>query len=207
MLPLEAFHVAYEGKRKVLRFSADMENVGGGPFDVTGVRSSTRTPYLKVTQNISLGAGKWRRVRTRARMRYSALDGHDHFHLLNFERYRLRAVGSTTWRVDHKEGFCLRDDGNLEGQTAFHYEDDCGSDAPLSLRVGQGLSQGWVDVYDWYIEGQFIELAGLHLPGKFCVSATVDPLHELTEKTRANNTTSSLIYVTASRATVLRQPC
>ena len=207
MLPLEAFHVAYEGNRKVLRFSADMENLGRGPLDVTGVRSNTRTPYLTVTQNISLGARKWRRVSTRAVMRYSALDGHNHFHLLNFERYRLREVGSTTWRVDHKEGFCMRDNGNLGGRTAFHYEDDCGSDAPRSLRVGQGLSQGWVDVYDWYLEGQFVQLAGLHLPGYVCVSATVDPLNQLTEKTRSNNTTSSLVYVTQSRATVLRQPC
>jgi hypothetical protein len=71
--------------------------------------------------------------------------------------------------------------------------------------VRQGLSEGWVDVYDWYIGGQFIELAGLHLPGDFCVSADVDPGRWFTEKTRTNNMATAVVRVTTTSATVVRQ--
>jgi hypothetical protein len=96
MLPPEAFHVAYEGKRTVLRFSADVLNSGTGPFDVTGVCSTTRTPSLKVTQTILRFGRPPRHVKTVATRRWSHLDGHEHFHVQNFERYRLRAMGSST---------------------------------------------------------------------------------------------------------------
>jgi hypothetical protein len=206
MLPPEAFHVAYEGKRKVLRFSADVMNAGSGPFDVTGVRSSAKTPTLKVTQTILRFGGRPRHVKIPATMRWSQLDGHDHFHVQKFERYRLRSMGSATWRGSHKEGFCLRDDANLRGRPS-RYPDDtffCGADEPKSLKVRQGLSEGWVDVYDWYIEGQFIELKGLHLPGNFCVSADVDPSGWFVEKTRTNNTATAVVRVTSTSATVVR---
>lgn len=205
--PPEALHVAYENGRKVLRFTASVENRGDGPLEVVGSRSSTATPDLKVVQNIYQTNGHVRPVRTNAIMRYSAADDHDHFHLQGFEQYRLRPVGSRVWRGAHKEGFCLRDDVNVGGKAPFHYDGDCGSDEPGSLRVSEGLSVGWVDVYSWELWGQFIDLDGLRLPGDFCVSVTADPSRHLTEKTRSNNTASTLVHITPSAATVIRQGC
>src|SRR5664279_146191 len=211
MLPLEAFHLTYEDNGKVLRFSADLMNMGDGPLDMTGVRSSVTDPDLKVTQTILRSDGSQRTVNTGAVMRYSALDGHDHFHVQDYERYQLRPAGENAWRGSHKEGFCLRDDANLAGKHASRYPDvdfDCGEDEKdTAVQVREGQTEGWVDVYDWYLPGQFIELDGLSLPGDFCVAADVDPQQHLTEATRSNNSTSTLVHITDKDVSVVRQGC
>jgi hypothetical protein len=206
ILPLEAFHLGYQDGRKGLRFSGLVENIGDGPFDVTGVRATTKTD-LKVTENVFQTTGAVRHVPTKAVMRYAVKDGHEHFHIRNFALYRMRPVGSTTWRVAHKEGFCFSDDADLGGTTTFHYPDDCGYEEPNSLRVNEGLSVGWVDDYDWTLPGQFFDLTGLRLPGDFCVAATADPSGLLMEKTRSNNSTSSLVHITRTAVSVVRQGC
>ena len=77
------------------------------------------------------------------------------------------------------------------------------------MTVRQGLSEGWVDVYDWYLEGQYIELKDpFGLPGNFCVQAEADPGHFLTtESTRDNNVTSALLRISDSDVTIIRQGC
>ncbi|MFE7630237.1 lysyl oxidase family protein [Kocuria sp. NPDC057446] len=209
-LPLQSFHVAYEDGEKVLRFGTDVLNDGDGPLDVTGVRPSVLEPDLKVSQNILRTDGTVRTVETAAVMRYATLDGHEHFHVQDFERYRLRPEDGTEWRGSHKEGFCLRDDGNLGGKPSRYDDDDfyCGGEEQNELlELRQGLSEGWVDVYDWYLEGQYIELEGLELPGNFCVEVEADPDGLFTEKTRDNNTTSAMVRITETAVSLIRQGC
>ena len=210
MLPLEAFHVAFEGNRKVLRFGSDVVNAGDGPLDLTGSRPNVQQPELKVVQNIFQTGGGQRPAQTDAVMKYASADGHDHFHVLNFEQFRLRPADGSDWRASHKEGFCLRDDGNLQGKPS-RYDDanfDCGEEAAdAALEVRQGLSEGWVDVYDWYVYGQFIDLEGLQLPGDFCIEATADPDKLLVEKAKDNNVASTLLHISATDVSIVRQGC
>jgi hypothetical protein len=210
MLPLEGFHVAYEGDHKVLRFTANVLNGGNGPLDVTGSRAGVMDLDLSVSQNILKSDGSHRTVKTKAIMRYETVDGHDHFHVQDFERYQIRPENGSTWTGSRKEGFCLRDDANLQGKPS-RYDDanfDCGTDEKeTALKVRQGLSEGWVDVYDWYLEGQYIELKDLDLPGNFCVQAEADPGRALTEATRENNVTSALLRISESDVSVIRQNC
>lgn len=210
MLPLESFHVAYEGDQKVLRFTTNVLNGGNGPLDVTGSRASVLDLDLSVAQSILNSDGSARTVKTKAIMRYETVDGHEHFHVQDFERYQIRPENGTPWLASRKEGFCLRDDGNLQGKPR-RYDDanfDCGLDEKdTALKVRQGLSEGWVDVYDWYLEGQYIELKDLELPGNFCVEAEADPGHLLTESTRENNVTSALLRISDTDATIIRQGC
>ncbi|GGG56732.1 hypothetical protein GCM10011374_19500 [Kocuria dechangensis] len=210
MLPVRSFYVAYEGDKRVLRFGTDVANRGEGPLDLTGVRDSPREADLQVTQNILQTGGGWRSAETDAVMRFEAVDGHDHFHVQDFERYRLRPEEGTEWRGSHKEGFCLRDDGNLGGTTSRYDDDDfyCGADEEQELtELRMGLSEGWVDVYDWYYPGQYIDLEGLELPGNFCVEAEADPDGLLVEKTRENNTTSALVRITETEVSLVREEC
>jgi hypothetical protein len=210
MLPLESFHVAYEGDQKVLRFTTNVLNGGNGPLDVTGSRASVQALDLAVSQSILKSDGSARTVKTKAIMRYEMVDGHDHFHVQDFERYQIRPENGSTWIGSRKEGFCLRDDGNLQGKPR-RYEDenfDCGLDEKdTALKVRQGLSEGWVDVYDWYLEGQYIELKDLELPGNFCVQAEADPDRLLTESSRENNLTSALLRISDSDVSIIRQGC
>jgi hypothetical protein len=210
MLPLQSIHVGYEGEKKVLRFTADVINDGDGPMQVTGVRPSTTDPDLRVSQDILQADGEWRSVETDAVMRYETVDGHDHFHFQEFQRYRLRPEDSSEWRASRKEGWCLRDDGSLRGVPSRYSDEDyyCGEDEENELtELTQGMSEGWVDSYDWYLEGQFIELEGLRLPGNFCLEAEADPNRFLSEKDPDNNMTSTLVHITESDASVVRQGC
>ncbi|TDK24735.1 hypothetical protein E2F48_13060 [Arthrobacter crusticola] len=210
MLPLETFRLAYEGDERVLRFDTDVINNGPGPVDVTGERKNTMTPDLKVKQNILLEDGSTREVDTDAILRYETFDGHEHFHFQDFERYRMRPEGGSEWTGSHKEGWCLIDDGNLGGKPSRYNPDnfDCGAyEEDEALEVRQGLTEGWVDVYDWYLEGQYIELKGLEIPGNFCVEAEVDPEKLLTEVTRDNNIASALVRITDTEVTIVRQGC
>jgi hypothetical protein len=63
---------------------------------------------------------------------------------------------------------------------------------------------GWVDRYEWDLEGQFIYLDGLTLPGDFCVSATADPRSLFTEKTRENNATSASVRISKTGVEVIK---
>jgi hypothetical protein len=210
MLPLEAFHVAFEGNHKVLRFSSNVVNQGDGPLDLTGSRPNVQAPELKVTENILQPGGGHRAVNTLAVMKYAAADGHDHFHVMDFQRLRLRPAAGSGWRGTHKEGFCLRDDVNLGGKPSRFQgaQFRCGAGKEdVALHVRQGLSEGWVDVYDWYLAGQYIDLEGLQLPGDFCVEGTVDPARLLVEKTRDNNVASTLVHLSTSDVSVVRQGC
>ena len=206
MLPLSQFYLDYDHGRRIVRFSTLVENLGDGPFEVVGSRPNKKTRDLKVVQNIHETDGRIRHIATRAIMRFSFLDMHDHFHVQNFEEYKLRPEGSTTWRRGHKEGFCVFEDGRAYRERPPQY-DNCGQGEPDLLTVKEGLAVGWVDDYEWYLPGQSIYIDGLHLPGNFCVSASVDPLRLFTEKTRSNDATSTLVRITSQKVDVIRQGC
>jgi hypothetical protein len=206
MLPPEAFHWGYQDGQRGLRFTSLIQNIGEGPLDVTGTRPDQHQSMV-VTQNVLRSDGGKRQVSTEAVMTYSVRDGHEHFHVLDVGLYRIRPVASTTWSVAHKEGFCLADGADLQGRTPRSYPGECGDDMPDALRVDEGLSVGWVDVYDWSLWGQFFDLRDVSLPGYFCVELTVDPVDLFTEETRSNNVASSLIHLTADTARVLGEGC
>lgn len=210
MLPLQSIHIGYDGGEKVLRFTADVLNDGDGPMQVTGTRSGPEEPDLKVSQEILQANGGWRSVETDAVMQYETVDGHDHFHLQEFERYRMRPEDSDEWRGSRKEGWCLRDDGSLRDKPSRYSDEDyyCGEDEEIELtELTQGMTEGWVDSYDWYLEGQYIELKDLKLPGNFCLEAEADPNRSLTEKNDDNNVTATLVRITETEASVVRQGC
>jgi hypothetical protein len=116
-------------------------------------------------------------------------------------------MGSGTWRGAHKEGFCLRDDFRLESNGPREFPDNCEPGRPEELKVSEGISTGWVDNYNWNLWGQFIYLDGLTLPGDFCVFATADPQRFFTETSRNNNTTTTLVRITAADVRVIRPGC
>jgi len=206
MLPPEAFHWGYQDGQRGLRFTSLLENIGEGPLDVTGTRPDTQQAMV-VTQNIPQSDGGQRQVSTGAVMTYSVKDGHDHFHIMDLALYQIRPVASTTWRVAHKEGFCLTDDADLQGRAPVRFAGGCGDNKPDALRVDEGLSVGWVDNYDWSLWGQFFDLRGVPLPGYFCVELTVDPMGLFTEETRSNNVASSLIHLKDDTVDVVGEGC
>jgi hypothetical protein len=179
----------------------------GGTFELIGSRSNTGTATMTVVQNMRRTSGEVRSIPTKATMRFADADGHNHWHVSNFAEYKLRPVGSSTWRGAHKEGFCVRDRFRVEGNAPRGYPDNCKPGRSQELKVTEGLTTGWVDHYAWKVWGQFIYLDGLTLPGDFCVSATADPFRLFTETSRNNNTTTTVVRITTDDVRVVRQGC
>lgn len=182
---------------------------GKGPLDVTGIRPSTLVRDLPVTQNILQADGRSRKIKADAVMRYEAVDGHDHFHHIEFQRYQLRPEGSTKRRGSRKEVRCPRDDGNLGGHPR-RYDDeefDCGEEGGKSCPRGRARSDRTMGRRLRLVpgEGQYAELDGFTLPGDFCVAAEADPRRLLTEASRDSPAAAALVHVAESAVSIIRE--
>jgi hypothetical protein len=181
-----------EHGRRLLRFTTTIVNEGRGPMDVVGkrtCRSTTRCPTMRVRQRIRRADGTWEVRPTSARMQYEVGDGHRHWHLVDFEQYRLYRLGvaDATARVGAKFGFCFFDVARIRpfGPTGRRYlEPDCGT--PSSLKVHVGLSGGWSDVYPWDFAGQYVDVTGLPR-GEYLLCVTADPARSLRQVTTSND--------------------
>jgi len=170
---------ALKGHR-LLRFTTILVNEGRGPIDVVGrraCRSTSRCPTMTVRQRIRRTDGSWTSVATTARMRFEVGDHHRHWHVVDFEGYRLWRLGvaNPEPRVARKFGFCFFDIARVRpfGPARRVYaESRCGT--PSSLRVHVGLSAGWQDTYPWDFEGQYIDVTRVPR-GEYLLCVTADP--------------------------------
>jgi hypothetical protein len=190
--------------RRLLRFTTIIVNIGAGPFETIGRRSSTATTQMTVTQRIHNSAGSYREVNTPAVMFWSG-DGHDHWHVRDVEAYRLirldngRRVGTGA-----KHGFCYFDNTAyrlwLAGAPSTPVYGGCG--AAGDLQVTTGLSVGWGDIYPAGIAFQWIDITGLKA-GRYRLRATADPANWFAETNNANNSTWVNIKLTGSGVRVV----
>jgi hypothetical protein len=190
--------------RRLLRFTTIIVNIGAGPFETIGRRSSTATTQMTVTQRIHNSAGSYREVSTPAVMFWSG-DGHDHWHVRDVEAYRLirldngRRVGTGA-----KHGFCYFDNTAyrlwLAGAPSTPVYGGCG--AAGDLQVTTGLSVGWGDIYPAGIAFQWIDITGLKA-GRYRLRATADPANWFAETNNANNSTWVNIKLTGSGVRVV----
>lgn len=180
--------------RRLLRFTTILLNDGKGPIDVVGrraCRSTSRCPTMSVRQRIRRTDGTWTVVRTTARMRFEVGDRHRHWHVEDFERYRLWRLGvaDPTPRRARKFGFCFFDISRVRRWGPAHRQyaqSRCGT--PDSLRVHVGLSAGWQDTYPWDFAGQYIDVTGLPR-GEYLLCVTADPRKQFRQADTRNHET------------------
>lgn len=181
-----------EHGRRLLRFTTIVVNEGRGPMDVVGKRSCrslSRCPTMSVRQRLRRTDGTWQVRQTDARMQYEVGDGHRHWHLVDFEEYRLYRLGvaSTKPRVGAKFGFCFFDVARIRpfGAARRQYlERQCGTPGSTSVHVG--LSGGWSDEYPWNFAGQYVDVTGLPR-GDYLLCVTADPGRSLRQVTTRND--------------------
>lgn len=181
-----------EHGRRLLRFTTIIVNEGRGPMDVVGrrsCRSISRCPTMRVRQRLRRTDGTWQVRTTDARMQYEVGDGHRHWHLVDFEEYRLYRLGtaSTKPRVGRKFGFCFFDVARIRpfGAARRQYQERaCGT--PSSRKVHVGLSGGWSDEYPWDFAGQYVDVTGLPR-GDYLLCVTADPNKSLRQVTTRND--------------------
>jgi glucose/arabinose dehydrogenase len=185
-------------RRWWLGFSSAVSNVGAGPLKIVGHRADTSTPAMVATQVID-GAAEV--IPDVGRLRYVRSMTHQHWHLMHFDRYELRRAGSARAVVrDRKSGFCLGDRYRVESQPVLAAPPQpvitgrCGLRQPGLLDVSEGISVGYGDVYNAYLEYQQLELGGLK-GGRYVLVHTVNGDGRLREVTRANDSASVLLDV------------
>jgi hypothetical protein len=172
-LPPASLEVEQVGGHDVLRFTSTVENDGSGPLVVLSTRRRVDARFTSVQL---VGT---RPVPVSVELHYRRSGGHDHFHLVGFERYELRdGVGRLVAR-DRKVGFCLGDRRSVGGERP-HWLGTCGRGSPRALRIEQGLSPGFADPYASDLGGQSLDVSGLPA-GEYVLVNVVNPTRALRE--------------------------
>jgi hypothetical protein len=218
-----------------LRFTTAEDNIGDGPLLLYGKRASTATPTMAVRQAFQTGRGgpvpgsfDAAQRTTANSMYYEPAVMHQHWHLMGFEHFALRAPGGGTLVTDRKNGFCLGDryatadaatlphavpddatpQGKLGRQLA---ENMCAMFDPKALTVMEGISVGRGDDYRHTVDFQWLDISAVP-SGTYDVVNTVNADHTLLESDYGNNSSSIAITVrwpggaTAAPTTITTPP-
>jgi hypothetical protein len=182
-----------------LGFASAVRNIGDGPLIVSGRRRWGAIPTMTADQLVESADAPMGVVEGVGRLRYVESPDHEHWHLLDFERYELRRAGGDARRVtDRKTGFCLGDryrtrDLALQAQSpAPRYTSRCGLGATGRLRLVEGISVGYGDDYPANLEGQSLRLTGLPA-GRYALIHSVNVQRRLRETDYGNNAASLLL--------------
>lgn len=188
-LPPSDIKIIRKNKRIELLFTAKFWNKGTGPFEFINTENNKKNKdeefevnqriYLENKKNIDLHIGTmfWHNI-------------HDHYHLEGVALYILEPANTpNTSTINNKTSFCLRD---MELNRDFASSSRRTYTTCKTLK--QGLSVGWVDIYDQTIPGQSIDITNLP-PGDYILKIIIDPENIFVEESKENNTTSTLFTI------------
>jgi Lysyl oxidase len=182
-----------------LGFASAVRNIGDGPLIVSGRRRWAGIPTMTADQLVESEDAPMAVVEGVGRLRYVESRDHEHWHLLDFERYQLRRAGGGTRRLtDHKTGFCLGDRYRTRGRalpaqpSVPRYTGRCGLGATGRLGLVEGISVGYGDDYPANLEGQSLPLTGLPA-GRYMLIHRVNVQRRLRETDYGNNAASLLL--------------
>jgi hypothetical protein len=123
---------------------------------------------------------------------------HEHWHLLPFDAYELRAADGARAVRASKSGFCLSDQFRASAQTPQRpasFVHECGRREPGLLELREGLSAGWGDYYVPTLEGQFFDVTALPA-GEYVLVNTLNPGRLLLESDYGNDSASTRFSLT-----------
>jgi hypothetical protein len=211
-LPAARARVQVRSDGRFLRFESSLGNIGAGPIEVRPNRS-VRCPAgqqhsTQVIYRDTNGNGRYnRRTDTLVGRHHAGCmvyhPAHRHWHFQASARYTLldpsedaRVVVSARRKVS----FCLRDTARVPDRYGtFAYGRAYGS---CDRTRPQGISVGWVDVYQAWLPGQGLRLPKALKNGIYCLETTVDPLDRLLESDNMNNTSLRAVAIKGNRVTV-----
>ena len=230
-----ASEVDEEDAQTCLRFDQVFANVGAGPLELrftvpTAQEGAPKPETVDSFQRIYWSDGH-------ADDRFAGLveyhGVHDHYHFESFGVSRLWSVEAgkkknlvrqrnlrhmrrdALVRTGRKVSFCLADieidSWAKKGDGARTYNaPDCLFPAESidgNDHFVQGITNGWADVYDWYLPDQYMEVTGV-ADGVYILDTLADPDNGLVEANESNNCGGVFIRLTgmggaAPQATIL----
>lgn len=198
------------GNRRMLRLANTVWNSGTGPLELQG-SFNRETGRTAVDQRIYAASGAMTLTPVGEFIFHV---GHDHFHIESFARYDLWALtegGTPAWvaATSAKLSYCLIDTDSID-PTNPSYQDrrryiGCG-------RTLQGLSPGWGDEYDSFLDGQSLDITGLP-DGLYALTSSANPEGRLHEVDYTNNTATVYLVIVGDTVEEVappeatREPC
>jgi hypothetical protein len=191
-----------DGANNCLRFDQIIANEGAGPLELafsipTGTVTEDGDTY-PVLQNVHATDGSFEQ-REAGNVELHGV--HGHYHYSSFASSELWAsnargkkLGAAPISEGRKVSFCIADiridtwAKKGDGPRTY-YAPDClfpaASDANADHYV-QGLTNGWADIYDWYIPDQYLEVSGVP-DGYYRLEFCADPDNSIEEEDESNN--------------------
>jgi hypothetical protein len=209
---LRAFTIVNTGGKKLLKFPGVTANIGKGPLEVKGTRASTTATTWTATQVVYNSDGSKTNVPSNIDF-YFAGDGHNHWHMRDFDGYELFDPSGKKLRDGEKHGFCFEDNTSYRDWPSRHtngapsnpvytHAASCGEGHPEAVSITHGLSVGWGDTYPSSLPDQGIDVSGL-ADGNYQVKLTADQFGGIKESNESNNTATALIKITGNTVTLL----
>lgn len=197
--------IVERGDVRQLRFAAWLANDGPGPLLVEPRRGPGCPPGQRGARQVlhvdtaDDGVFQRRADPARARVPVGCMVDHrthGHWHFDAMARYALRPVSGAEPLVErNKVSFCLRDNSRVPGsatQQRREYFGECERNSP------QGISPGWVDVYDADTPGQSLRLPSGTPDGVYCLTLDADPRGLLREADETDNATVVPVRITGA---------
>ena len=213
MSPLVAtdVHIERAGGRRWLRLESGLTNLGRGPMEVRskagrrcpeGQRHASQVVYHDVDDSKFFKRTVDTEVTRRSAGCMLFHPQHDHWHFGAAARYSLRRpTGANLLVVGRKLSYCLRDSERVPEQLGTYrqplFYGDCGRDTP------QGISTGWVDIYQSFLAGQALRLPRPVGDGRYCLKIRVDPRDELRESDETDNSSVRAIRLEGDSVRVI----
>jgi hypothetical protein len=211
------FRIDSSPVRTFLRFPMVTANVGAGPVEIHGYRSTRASDDWVGAMATHYSDGGTRFTRLPRTKFYWAGDGHRHWHIRDFDYYDILNAEGTQVARGEKHGFCFEDNTTYRDwaskpeeypgvpqKTVYAHETSCGSEDPYATKIVHGLSVGWGDTYPTTLPDQGLDVTDLP-DGTYTVRVIVDGQHMVKESNEDNNIATVKIELTRSKVTVLEE--
>lgn len=208
------FSIVEAQGRRLLRFPMVTVNVGDGPVEIHGHRSSRSSRDWVATMTTHHSSGDKRSAPLSGVVFYWAGDGHNHWHIRDFDYYDVLDANGRVLRRGEKHGFCFEDNTTYRDwlqmpeehprvprRPVYKHELSCGVERPNATSMVHGLSRGWADTYPTSLPDQNIDITGLP-DGDYTVRVTVDGQRLVPEADESNNTATVRVRVAGNRVRV-----
>jgi hypothetical protein len=197
--------------RKLLKFPVITLNVGKQPAEILADRSAADVKDWKAYQTFFDATGKrLGSVVDKGVEFYFAGDGHNHWHVRDFDNYEITGVQDTDVKARaEKHGYCMQDNTgemSMQGQEGvpkapvYLETTSCGKGLPHALTIIHGLSRGWGDTYPSTLPDQAIDVTDLP-DGDYKVTVHADARRAVVESNEYNNTASIEVTIKGDKVT------
>jgi hypothetical protein len=210
---LRQFSITTTNGKKLLKFPGVTADVGAGPLDIQATRSSSTSTDWVGVQRIKMSDGSWKSLPPTGAQFYFAGDGHNHWHIRDFDSYELFNGGGQKLRDGEKHGFCFEDNteyrdwpstgkNGASATPVYTHENACGLNNPQATKIVHGLSQGWSDTYPATLPDQAIDITGI-ADGVYTVKVTADWQGFYKESNENNNSATAKIQIKGNTVTLM----